>query len=301
MKASKRMLVLFLTPALLAYLLIFFYPTVQTLIFSFFKLGNFSGTEMSFRGLSNYNELLKAPLFRTSLANIGKMWLIGGIAVFGLAFFFTILLTSGIKGKNFFRAIIYLPNLISVVAMTTMWTQYIYNRRYGLFATFFKAVGLEELAKIQWTSQDMLFWSMLIAFVWGSVGWFMLFLLAGVERIPIDFYEAAKLDGATMFQSFFKITLPLVRDVFRVALVMWSITIINLFAFPKTFTPIQMQPPTYTPAVYLYELAFGIGAGQGGESLQLGKAAAIGVSLLLMVIIVYVVLNGIFKQTELEY
>lgn len=302
MKASRRMILLFLMPALVTYVVIFLYPTVQTIIFSFFRLSNFSGADMEFRGLKNYTEVVRAPMFQTSLLNIAKIWAFGGLGVFGMAVFFTILLTSGIRGKKFFRAIIYLPNLISVVAMTTMWTQYIYDRRYGLFATFFKAVGLPQLAKIQWTTLDMLFWSMLIAYVWGAIGWFMLFLLAGVERIPNDYYEAARLDGATMFQSFFKITLPLIRDVFRVALVMWSITVINAFAFQRTFTPVAMQPPTYTPAIYMYELAFGIGsASGGGENLQLGKAAAVGVGLLLMVLLAYAILNRLFKQSDLEY
>jgi ABC-type sugar transport system permease subunit len=298
MKPSRRMIFSFLAPALLAYIAIFLYPTVRTVYMSFFRVSGFVGADMHFRGIDNYKELYHTPLFRDSFVNIFRLWFIGGIAIFALAFLFMVLLTSGIRGKKFFRAIIYLPNLIPVVAMTAMWTQYIYDRRYGFFTVFFDALGLDGLAKTQWTSFDMIFWSMLIAFVWGGVGWYMLILLAGVERIPDTYYEAAKLDGANLFQMFYQITLPLLRDVIRVALIMWSIGVINLFAFPKTFTPVNVPKETMTPAVYLYQLAFGQGS-QGGSGLQVGKAAAIAVCLLGMVLIASGAISRILRQQPL--
>jgi ABC-type sugar transport system permease subunit len=300
MKPSKRMIFSFLAPALLAYIAIFLYPTLRTVYMSFFRVSGFVGADMHFRGIDNYKELYNTPLFRDSFVNIFRLWFIGGIAIFALAFLFMVLLTSGIRGKKFFRAIIYLPNLIPVVAMTTMWTQYIYDRRYGFFTVFFDTLGLDGLAKTQWTSFDMIFWSMLIAFVWGGVGWYMLILLAGVERIPDTYYEAAKLDGANLFQMFYQITLPLLRDVIRVALIMWSIGVINLFAFPKTFTPVNVPKETMTPAIYLYQLAFGQGS-QGGGGLQVGKAAAIAVCLLGMVLVTSGAISRILRQQELEY
>ncbi len=302
MKPSKRMIIMFLTPAILAYVFIFLYPTLRTVYISFFEVSKFTGGDMHYRGLDNYRELYHTRLFRESFINVFRIWSVGGIAVFGFAFLFTILLTSGIRGKKFFRAIIYLPNLIPVVAMATMWTQYIYNRRYGFFTTFFKTIGLDEMAKIQWTSFDMIFWSMLIAYVWGAIGWYMLILLAGVERIPNDYYEAAKLDGANLLQMFYRITLPLLRDVLRVALVMWSIGVVNLFAFPRAFTPVTIPNEIMTPANYLYQLAFGMESGStAGSGLQVGKAAAIAVCLLGTVLIVSGIINRLLHQRALEY
>ncbi|MCZ7665991.1 MAG: sugar ABC transporter permease [Chloroflexi bacterium] len=224
-----------------------------------------------------------------------KIWFIGGVVLFALVFMFTAMLSSGVKKKNFFRAIIYLPNLIPVVAMTTMWTQYIYNPRYGMLKTFLTLSDGEQAAAIQWTSQDMLFWGMLIAYIWGGVGWFLLIILAGVERIPQHFYEAARLDGANQVQMFFQITLPLLRDVLRITVVMWSITVLNLFAFAKVWTPVVQQRATYTPAIYMYELAFGSGSlGQGGANV--GKAAAVGVMLLLAVLLISAAIGRILKE-----
>lgn len=289
------MITTFLTPAVVAYTLIFLYPTLRTIYLSLFEVSSFVSADMTFRGFKNYQELFRTPLFIQSISNIMKIWLFGGMVLFALVFMFTSMLSSGIRKKNFFRAIIYLPNLIPVVAMTTMWTQYIYNPRYGLLKTFFEFIGWEAAASIQWTSQDMLFWGMLVAYVWGGVGWFLLIILAGVERIPSHFYEAARLDGANQAQMFFKITLPLLRDVVRVAVVMWSISVLNMFAFAKVWTPVVQQCGTYTPAIYMYELAFGGGSlGQGGANV--GKAAAVGVLLLGSVVLISGLISRVLKE-----
>jgi ABC-type sugar transport system permease subunit len=299
MKASKRLLILFLTPAVLAYVVIYLYPTLQTIYFSLFKVTSFAGAVPEYRGLKNYSELLRTPLFLESFQVIFKWWLIGGVALFGGAFLFTILFMSGIRGKRFWRAVIYGPNIINVVAMTTMWAQYIYNPRYGLLKTSFEAIGFHRLASVKWTSMDMLFWSVLLAYVWGSVGYFFLIILSGAERIPAELYEAARIDGANTFQAFFRITLPLLRDVLRVATVMWSIIAINMFAFPKTFNPVTQPRQTTTPAIYLYQLAFGSAQQAGG--LAVGKAAAAAVLLLILILVVSALLGQLLKQRDLEY
>jgi ABC-type sugar transport system permease subunit len=301
MKASRRMLFLFLAPALLTYVFIYVYPTLQTIYFSFHRVTAFAGGEIEFRGLRNYIELVRNPLFQEPFVIILKWWFFGGAALFGGAFFFTVLFMTGVRYKGFWRAVLYGPNLINVVAMTTMWSQYIYSARYGLLKTFFEAVGLHSLASIQWTSMAMLFRSVLIAYVWGSVGYFFVFVMSGVERIPTDLYEAARIDGANTLQAFFRITLPLLRDVLRVATVMWSITAINMFAFPKTFTPVAMPRQTTTPAIYLYQLAFGTTTEGAGE-FALGKAAAGCCLLLLLVIVVAAVIGQLLKERrEVEY
>ena len=302
MKASRRMLILFLGPAVLAYGFIYLYPTIQTVYFSFFDVRQFAGTELIYRGLRNYRELLATPLFVESFQVILKWWLIGGAALFASAFLFTVLFMTGIRFKSFWRAVLYGPNIINVVAMTTMWAQYIYNPRYGLLKSIFEAVGMQSLASVQWTSKEMLFTSVLMAYVWGSIGYFFLIINSGVERIPVDLFEAARIDGANTIQAFFYITLPLLRDVLRVTTVMWGIIAINMFAFPKTFTPVQQPRVTTTPAIYLYQLAFGTST-EGGAAggLAIGKAAAAAVMLLILVIIVSYLFGQLLKQRDLEY
>ena len=304
MKTDKKMIFAFLAPAVIAYLFVSIYPVIHSTVLSFFEVPAWSGSDMKFVGLNNFIELIQNSVFMNSFVRIGIIWLLGGAGVFGSAFLFSALLTSGIRGKSFFRAAIYLPNLIPVVAAAAMWTQYIFNMRFGLLKNVFSALGMESLAGIEWTSHNVIFWAMLIAYIWGGIGFFLLIILAGVERVPAELLEAAKLDGASMLQAFFQITLPLLRDVIRVAIVLWSITVLNLFAFPQAFA--QNYIEVTTPAIYLYLLAFGqAGGGAAGSGangvMYVGKAAAAGVILTLIVVMVYGVLNLVFKEEKLEY
>ena len=124
------------------------------------------------------------------------------------ALLFSVIITSGIRFKKFFRAAIYLPNIISAVALATMWIQYIYNQDYGLINQILRTMGLEGK---NWLGTDMKFWAMLAAFTFGAVGYYMLIFINGIEQIPGDIYEAATIDGANKVQQFARITMPLLR------------------------------------------------------------------------------------------
>ncbi len=295
-------LTIFLAPAVIMFFVIFAYPLVRTIYLSFFHVPDMAATQRTFVGLQQYLELLHTRLFIISFKNIFLIWSIGGAALFIWVFIFAMLLNSGIRGKKFFRAAIYLPNLIPAVAIVALWTQYIYNPRFGLWKTFFENIGLEALAKIQWNSPDLLLWGMMIAYVWGGIGWTLIIILAGMERIPVVYYEAAKLDGASTIQQFRLITLPLLRDVLRVTVIFWSIGVINLFTFPKLWTPVVTQEGAYTPAIYLYEISFATNAQAATTAkIDVGKGAAIAVMLLVLVLIVSFAINKLIPQDRLEF
>jgi len=119
MKASRRMLVLFLAPAILSYAFIYVYPTLQTIYFSFNRVTAFAGGTIEFRGLRNYTELLRNPLFLDTFRVFLKWWLVGGVALFGGAFLFTLLFMSGIRFKRFWRIVLYGPNIYRLAFGTT--------------------------------------------------------------------------------------------------------------------------------------------------------------------------------------
>ena len=128
MKKNKGMIIAFLTPALFMFVMVFLYPICRTVLMSFFKIDGItdSFSKWQFTGLENYIKLANTTLFKQSMLNLGKIWLIGGIIVMSLALLFAVILTSGIRFKSFFRAMIYLPNVVSAVALATMWLQYVY-------------------------------------------------------------------------------------------------------------------------------------------------------------------------------
>lgn len=300
-KSRLPMIIVFLFPAIFLYGLIFFYPTVKTIIMSFFKMGSISDkmSEWIFNGLGNYNNLLNSQLFMQSLKNIFLIWLIGGIIIFFFAILFAVILTSGVKLKSFFRSIIYLPNVVSAVAMATMWIHYIYNSKYGLLKSIFSLLRMDKLASMQWTSPNNIFMALVIAYSFGMVGYFMLIFMAGIERIPSDFYEAATIDGANVFQQFFHITMPLLTDVIRTNIVLWTINAIGFFVWSQLFSPLIPEPGTITPMVYMYQEVF------GGNTVVLernvGNGAAVGVILTLIIVLSFIITNILFKDKKIEF
>lgn len=252
-------------------------------------------------GFTNYQYIFHDPVFLESIWNVFRIWIYGGIIIFVFAFFLATIITSGIKGKSFWRALIYLPNTVSAVVLSVVWLQYVYNPQFGLFVTLFSKLGLKSLAQIQWASDSMMFTSMLIAYCFGSIGYFMLILLAGIERIPGDLYEAAYLEGINPLQKFFKITLPLLRDVFKMSLVLWTITAMNFFVWSATFG--LDSPKTMTPAYFMYEYIFGQSTGNTytANSINIGAGASIAVLITFAVLIVTAIINTLFKKSSVEY
>ena len=231
------------------------------------------------------------------MENIAKIWVIGGVVVMVLALMLAVILTSGIRFKRFYRAMIYMPNIISAVALASMWMYYVFNRRFGLLHNVFDALGLENLAKINWLGEDMKFWSMLAAFCFGAVGYYMLIFISGIEKIPADIYEAATIDGANKVGQFRHITLPLLKSVFKMNLTFWSINTISFFVWTKMFSPVTTENSTIVPIIYVFDLVFG---NKTSKTTDAGAGAAVGCILALIVMVIFALLNRLIKDDELE-
>ena len=297
MKKNKAMIVGFILPCALTLLVMYLYPVLRTILMSFFAIDSVTAdvSTWSFNGFGNYARIFGSATFLTSLSNMLKIWLVGGILVLTIALLFAVILTSGIRFKKFFRAAIYLPNVISAVALATMWIQYIYNQDYGLLNSILEMVGLEGL---KWLGTDTKFWAMLAAFVFGAVGYYMLIFISGIERIPQDLYEAATIDGANKFHQFFRITLPLLKGIIKTNLTFWSINTITFFLWSKMFSPISSEASTIVPVVYLYDTVFG---STGNAERDAGAGAAVGVVLAIFVGIIYLITSKFLKDDDLEF
>lgn len=295
MRISNRFIVLFLLPASALYLFVFILPAIQALLYSLYDWSGF-GSDMRYIGLANFQELMNDRLFWKSMGNTIGIFILGGIIIFALAFIMTMMISSGIRGKKLFRGIIFLPNIIAVIAITTM-LSYFYTPNNGLFAAIFKALGMNDMAKFPWLGPDTIFFAMMVGIVWIEVGFYLVLLLAGVDKIPPDFYESARLDGANQWQQFRHITVPLLWDVIVIGLVLWSIYAVKIFEFPFSFTGLEPNPNTYTVAMYSYILGFG----QRQPIYRLGYATAVGVMLLLVVILIVLVIRWLTRREVVQY
>lgn len=300
MQKKKWFIVRFLAPAVICFLLIFLYPALRTILMSFFKV-EFVTDDMGawlFNGFSNYKKLFGSALFVQSLKNILKIWFIEGAVVLSLAMLFAVILTSGVKGKSFWRAVLYLPHVISVVALVTMWVQYVFNNQYGLFKTVFEFLHLDALAAFQWTAPENLFLSMMIAYAFGSVGFYVLILVAGIDGIPNDYYEAATIEGAGAWTKFSRITLPLLKDIVKRCIVLYSAGAIGFFAYSSLFS-FSTEMATVTPIVYMYDNVFGSSSVAATE-LNVGAGAAVGVIVMLLVLAVNTLLDKLIKTDDVQ-
>jgi ABC-type sugar transport system permease subunit len=295
MKTRKRLIAIFLLPATIVYLVFFLIPAVWAFYYSFFDWSGF-GQNMEFIGVENYIELTRDPIFLLSLKNTLVILVVGGVIIFTLAFVLTILVNSGIKGKKLFRAMIFLPNVIATIALTTLWA-FIYNPTFGLINSFFRLIGWQAGAEFTFTSTDRIFYAMIVALIWIEVGFFLVLLMAGMDKIPVEYFEAAKIEGATQWQMFKSITVPLLWDVISVATVLYSIFALKVFEFPYAFSQIQPPVQIYTVGIYLYIEGFG----KRDPIYRLGYATAIGVVLLLCVIVIVELLRRVMRREVYQY
>ena len=300
MKQNKKMIVCFLTPALIFFVAAFLYPICRTVVMSLFKVESISDPVglWEFVGLSNFADLAETTIFQVAMINMLKIWLIGGVLVLSVALLFAGILTSGIVGKNVYRAIIYVPNIINAVAMSTMWINYVYNKRFGLLHNFFTWIGADGLAKLDYMNGSLKFVSLLIAFCFGSVGYFMLIFMSGIEQIPGDVFEAATIDGAGKIKQFFTITCPLLKGTFKTCLTFWTVSVVGFFVWSQMWSaPLASEMSTITPFIYMYNVTFGT---MGNAERNGGLGAAVGVVMALVVLVVFFVVGRLVKDDDLE-
>ena len=303
MKKNKNlsMIILFLAPAAFCYLMVFLYPSIRTVIMSLFAVEGVTDplSSWTFAGLGNYIKIFKTPIFRQAMKNISLIWLVGGCGTMLLSLLFAIALTSGMKCVKFFRSVIYLPNVVSAVAMGTMWINYVYNSDYGLLHNVLKFFGAEKLSTTLWTGPNLLFWSMLAAYCFGMVGYHMLIFMSGIEQIPHDYHEAAMIEGCNVFQRFYHVSLPFLRGCFRTNIVMWTVYTVGFFVWGQLFSPVNLSNSTVAPMNYMYELVFGASS-SANTARDSGAGAAIGVVMMLIVVIVFGITNFIVKNDDVE-
>lgn len=298
-KYRKITAVIFVLPAIIIFLIAFLYPVIRTGIMSLFYVETISDSIMNWKfvGIDNFIFLFQSKLFLKSLKNVFIIWLVGGLIVFSISLFFASILTAqDMKLKSFFKTIIYLPNIISSVALATMWIYYFYQPDYGFLKSFFTLLGLQNLADIKWASPNYIFISLLIAYSFSNVGYFMVMFCASMESIPIALYDSASIDGANSFDKFFKITLPLTLNAIKSAIVIWSIEAFGMFVWSQIFSPLDPEPGTITPKIYMYFQLFGSNLIVSDRNAGLG--ASICIILSIIALISFLLVNLFFRDNN---
>ena len=213
--------------------------------------------------------------------------------IFFAIMFGAILHRGKFKGKNFFRIIFYIPNILSIVVIAGIFGA-IYNPSTGLLNTFLDAIGLGFL-KQQWMGdQNIVLYSIIFALIWQAIGYYMVMYMASMAAIPQDLYEAASLDGATEIQMFFRVTLPLVWSNIRTTLTFYIISTINLsFLFVQIMSDGGPNGHSEVFLNYMYKQAYGAGV--------YGYGMAIGVVVFIFSFALAAIVNKITEREVLEF
>ena len=292
-RSERRFVFACLAPAVILMVLFIFIPTINVFRMSLYRMGGITNKQ-TFIGLENFKTLLGDKNFLQAMQNTILIIVLVMICTIILAVLFAALLNRGtFKGKNFFRVIFYIPNILSIVVIAGIFGA-IYNPSTGLLNTFLKAIHLDGLAR-QWMAEpNIVIYSVIFALIWQAIGYYMVMYMASMAAIPEDLYEAASLDGATEIQIFFKVTLPLIWSNIRTTLTFYIISTINLsFLFVQIMTDGGPNGKTEVFLNYMYKQAYGAGV--------YGYGMAIGVVVFLFSFILAAVVNKITDREVLEF
>ena len=192
-----------------------------------FKWGGYTDNK-TFVGLDNFKILFKSDKFYQAFQNSILLIVLVTLVTFTFALVFAYILSrEKIKGKTFFSVIFYIPNILSVVVISAIFSA-IYDPNLGLLNSFLNLFKGAENPTLWLGDQKIVIYSIVIALVWQAIGYYMVMYMASMAAIPPDYYEAASLDGATELQMFSKITFPLIWSNIRTTLTFYIISTINL-------------------------------------------------------------------------
>lgn len=282
-KQERKAALFFLLPLLTGLLIFYLYAFIQNIYYSFTNLSSF-GTP-SFVGLSNYKRLFSDPKFYRALSNTLTYVMLCVPAIVVLATFNAYLL-SRLRGMStFFRTMLFIPAITMPAAIGILW-RWLFNYKFGLINVILNTFNLESVA---WLSEPtIVLYSVGIVLIWSMIATQMVILLAGLQNIPIMYYEAAVIDGASPLQSFFRITLPLLSPTLFFVITISIINVFQIFDFIYLMirpTALAMQY-AMSLVYYFFDRSF----------IAFEKGYGVAISLVLFVIILLVTIVQFILQ-----
>ena len=277
-------------PAVILFAIFMVAPTFNVFRLSLYQRSTFNPNEV-FIGLKNFEMLMKDANFIRSMQNM--LLLIVMVTVFTMAtalVFAGILTREKLKGQDFFRIVFYIPNILSVVVISGIFSA-IYDIDRGLLNSILNLFGKEG---ILWKGEQHVIMSLVIAMVWQAIGYYMVMYMASMSAVPGSLYESAGLDGADRVAQFFQITIPLIWTNIRTTLTFFIISTINMaFLFVSAMTGGGPNNASNVALLYMYNQK-NLGGGYG-------YAMAIGVVIFLISFGLSALVNKVTEREVLEF
>ncbi|MET7517761.1 sugar ABC transporter permease [Streptomyces sp. NPDC005507] len=291
-RQRRRLYVPFVAPALLLYVVFLLVPVADTLWISLHEWQGYG--PMRWTGTDNYRYLFQDPVFTQAFKNTLLLLFGAGAATFVVSFGLTMLLRD-LAGRATARAVIFFPNIVPALVLSILWG-FLFQAD-GLVNKALSLVGVDQPPA--WLAQQHLYSMILLGIVWTSTGFYTTIIMAAVDRIPPYLYEDCALAGASAWQRFRHVTLPMSWDVIGVCAVLWTINSIKTFEFILAMAGSSSGLPstsTWTVSLYAYASAF---ASDGVP--QYGLAAADAILTLVLVAVLVVLIRRVMRRDAIEF
>ncbi|MGV8050525.1 MAG: carbohydrate ABC transporter permease [Anaerolineaceae bacterium] len=280
---------LYLLPGLLVYLVFTFYPILETVRTSFYQWDGFS-SERIFIGLENYTTLFSDQQFLNAfLHNLIFIVFYCIIPILLGLLLASILSRKPLPGFTFFRTVLFLPQVLSMVVVGVIW-RWIFNPTFGPLNTILSTIGLGQLTSAWLGDFSLALPAVGSVGTWVEYGFCMIIFLAGMQHIPEEYYEASSLDGANAFQQFIHITVPGLRSEIGVALVTTIIAALRVFDLVYVTTRGGPGNATLVTGFLIYRSAF--------LQNKIGYAAALATVLMLVTLAISLLIRRFQGKSE---
>jgi len=288
-KVSRLTITIFVLPCLLLYAVLVFVPIAISFYYSFFEWNGIGAA--SFVGLANYIDMVTIDKIFWPSFNRTLLYALLSMAQIPIALLLAIWLSRYVKRPNILVSSYFLPVILSVVVIGQLWKS-IYNPASigGLLNNFLSLVGLEEWTRPWLSDPDFAIYAIILVSLWQYLGYHLLIQFTGIQNIPVEIYEAAKIDGAEGWKADRFITLPLVAPVFKISLVLAVIGSLKTLDIVMVMTGGGPGNATQVISSHMYKITF--------YSMKYGYGSTIAVFLIAACLLATLLLNGLFKKSE---
>jgi raffinose/stachyose/melibiose transport system permease protein len=285
---DNLVIILFLLPALILFLLFVIYPIFQSVYYSLFNWKGF-GPAVDFVGLDNFKNILADGIFLIALRNGFFIIVFSLLLQLPLSMLLAVLVGRNLPGRVFFRTIFFMPFVLSEVITAIMWL-FLFNPDpdRGFLNAIIVLLGAEPISWL--ANTDIVLLVIFVVLTWKYFGFHMLLYLTGLQNIPTEIEEAARIDGASALQSFFRITLPLLGTTIRTSVYLSVIGSIQQFILVWIMTKGGPVNASETLATYMYRFGF--------VRFQLGYGSAVAIYMFLICVIFSLVYQRLTRRPD---
>ena len=274
---------LLVSPYLIFVIIFVVFPVLFCFFLTFNKWNIIS--PMKFIGIDNYSRLFHDRLFWKAIGNTVKFLLLHIPLQLIVSLLLAYLLNQKIKAASFFRASFFMPVIVSGVVVTILWQQLL-GFDFGLINKMLMGVGI---TKIGWlVDPDVAIYSIAVMATWKNVGLYVILFLVGLQTVPTQYYEAAKMEGATRWQQFYHITLPMINPTIFMVVILSTIGGFSLFIEPYIMTGGGPLNTTLSAVLYIYKQAF--------QYYNMGYSATLGFFYAIMIMTVVILQKKIIEK-----